>query len=222
MEDQNNTQTNNTAPNETTEAVKSFFKNDLSGMVRQFLSDPIEGTHSFFVNRGQHTYFQSLVLIGTVFVLYFIIPYLLMGDARSVMRINGMISLGMLPVVFMVVISFVSFVIKSISGEANFKDELFTGALNAFPLMFFLLLISVGVLFSGDNFLEYITSLERLFNSIGVVSIIVFYIFLMMVNILQQSLKASGTKDVLAYYLSPVSVLIAWYVTFKFMENFLN
>lgn len=222
MEDQNNIQPNDVTNHDTTEAVKSFFKNDLAGMVRQFLSDPLEGTHSFFINRGQHTYFQSLVLIGSVFVLYFIIPYLLMGEARSYLRINEMFSFGMLPVVFMLVISFISFAIKSISGQSNFKDELFTGALNAFPLSFFLILISLGVMFSGDNFLAYMGNLELLFSSLGLMVILVFYILLMMVNILQQSLKASGTKDVLAYYLSPVSVLVAWYVTFKFTENFLH
>jgi hypothetical protein len=45
------------------------------------------------------------------------------------------------------------------------------------------------------------------------------YIFLMMVNILQQSLKASGTKDVLAYYLAPASVMVAWYVTARFVDS---
>jgi hypothetical protein len=219
MENQTNQTSNHELPQDTQEAVKSFFKNDLMGMVRQFLSDPIEGTHSFFVNRNQHTYFQSLVLIGSVFVLYFIIPYLLMGDARSYMSLGEMFELGLLPVVFMVVISFVSFAIKSVSGHATFKDELLTGALNAFPLTFFLILIAVGVLFSGDDFSAYLNSFERLFESLNVIVILVFYIFLMMVNILQQSLKASGTKDVLAYYLAPASVLVAWYVTARFVDS---
>jgi len=209
MENQTNPTSNHELPQDTQEAVKSFFKNDLLGMVRQFLSDPIEGTHSFFVNRNQHAYFQSLVLIGSVFVLY----------ARSFMTLGGMIRLGLLPVVFMVVISFVSFAIKSVSGHATFRDELFTGALNAFPLTFFLILVIFGVMFSGDNFLAYLNSFERLFESLNVIVILVFYIFLMMVNILQQSLKASGTKDVLAYYLAPASVLVAWYVTARFVDS---
>jgi hypothetical protein len=219
MENQPNASENQGLPQDTQEAVKSFFKNDLKGMVTQFLSDPIEGTHAFFVNRNQHAYFQSLVLIGSVFVLYFIIPYLLMGDARSLMDLGDMFQLGMLPVVFMVVISLVSFVIKSVSGSATFRDELFTGALNAFPLTFFLIIVTIGVVFSDYNFLSYLNSLGRMMESLGVVVVFILYIFLMMVNILQQSLKASGTKDVLAYYLAPAAVLLAWYITLRFMDS---
>jgi hypothetical protein len=56
-------------------------------------------------------------------------------------------------------------------------------------------------------------------ESLGVVVVFILYIFLMMVNILQQSLKASGTKDVLAYYLAPAAVLLAWYITLRFMDS---
>ncbi len=222
MENQTNSPENNVLPQNTQEAVKSFFKNDLMGMVRQFLSDPIEGTHSFFINRNQHAYFQSLVLISSVFVLYFIVPYILMGDARSLMDFGDMVRLGMLPVVFMLVISLVSFVIKSVSGVATFRDELFTGALNAFPLTFFLMMVTVGVIFSDNNFLSYLNSFGRLMESLGIIVVFILYIFLMMVNILQQSLKASGTRDVLAYYMSPAAVLLAWYITGKFMANMFN
>jgi len=47
------------------------------------------------------------------------------------------------------------------------------------------------------------------------------YFHLMLINIVQQSLKASGTKDALAWYLSPLLILASIYLTYQITVNIL-
>jgi hypothetical protein len=47
----------------------------------------------------------------------------------------------------------------------------------------------------------------------------VLYFFLMMVNTFQQSLRASGLKDALAWYLSPLSIIISAYLGVSLVQN---
>jgi hypothetical protein len=195
--------------------VKSFFKKDLLGMIRLFLSEPISGTYSLFANRSNNSYYHSLILILTTAVLYMIIPYLLLGDARSYIPFSFVFKSGLLPVIFMFAVSTVSFIIKSISGKAIFRSELLTGALNSFPLTFILLLVSFIIIFSGRDLNSMAFDPMSAITAGIIYMIIVLYIFLMMINIMQQSLKSSGTKDGFAWYISPVSVIVSFYLTYK-------
>jgi hypothetical protein len=43
----------------------------------------------------------------------------------------------------------------------------------------------------------------------------------MLTNVLQQSLKASGTKDAMAFFLSPASIILSFYLAIKVVE-FIN
>ena len=52
-------------------------------------------------------------------------------------------------------------------------------------------------------------------------TLIFFYLILMLINVFQQSLKSSGTKDAMAWYLSPAAILLAFYVTFKISKGLL-
>jgi hypothetical protein len=45
--------------------------------------------------------------------------------------------------------------------------------------------------------------------------LLAFYLLLMLINVVQQSLKSSGTKDVISWYASPAVILIAFYITTK-------
>ena len=94
-------------------------------MVKLFLKEHITGTYSLFENRTENSYFHSIILIATTALLYMIIPYLLLGDARSYIPFSVMIKAGLIPVIFMLVVSVISLIIKSISGRADFKSELF-------------------------------------------------------------------------------------------------
>lgn len=110
-----------------------------------------------------------------------------------------------------VLISALGFVIKSILGKADFKNELLTGTISgiAFGLIIPILIV-LKLLYSGNNMLSLISN-PMGSNLIG--TILLFYVILMIINVFQQSLRASGTKDVHAWYLSPVSVLFAIYLT---------
>ncbi|HRP44748.1 MAG TPA: hypothetical protein PLU27_08280, partial [Ginsengibacter sp.] len=49
----------------------------------------------------------------------------------------------------------------------------------------------------------------------GILLLLLLYTHLISFNILFQSQRASGTKDVVAWYLSPLGILLAYYITFK-------
>jgi len=45
--------------------------------------------------------------------------------------------------------------------------------------------------------------------------LLMFYVLLMMINILQQSLRAAGTKDAWNWYMSPAGIFLASYISYK-------
>jgi hypothetical protein len=75
---------------------------------------------------------------------------------------------------------------KSSLGKAQLKDELFTGALCGIPLgILFLILFSLQ-LFGKDTMLDLIRDPEHIGAFASLVSV---FIFLMFINIVQQSVK---------------------------------
>ena len=216
-----------TRASETSDRINAFFRNDLKGMVLQFLKEPLSGTFSLFEQRSPNAYFQSVVLTGTTAALYIILPFLCWGRGfRNAIELADLVKFAVIPVLFIVAISVCSLGIKSISGRSDFKTELFTGALNAFPLAFGMLFFSLFVMFGGPdisdmrNVGDLLNGMSAIMRSAVIYLIVLVYLILMMINILQQSLKASGTKDALAYYISPAGVLFAWYVTFNVWTEF--
>ena len=93
-----------------------------------------------------------------------------------------------------------------------------TGALCGIPLAIFIpILFVIRMLVSESNLLNLLSNLERL-GTVG--GLLVLYILIMLINIVQQSLKSSGTKDNLAFYLSPASILFALYLTYQVVTSF--
>jgi hypothetical protein len=151
-------------------------------------------------------------LFVSVFLLYVTGSYLAVGKLRKYIDFMTFVKIGMVPVVFMLFVSLLSFGIKSGSGKPAFTTELLTGGLCGIPLgVLFLTLFSLQAL-SDDSMMDIIKNPE----DAGMIAIIFLtYIFLMLVNVVQQSLKASGTKDSVSWYGSPVVVVMAFYFTFK-------
>ena len=121
-------------------------------------------------------------------------------------------------IVFLFLVSLISFGIKMISGKASFKNELLTGALCAIPytvLVVLLFLTSkimlnetvIGNLMYGDY--------TDIISKAGIFLVFIFYVILLFINVLLQSLRSSGTKDAIAWYLSPLGIFLAFYITFK-------
>lgn len=204
--------------------LKDFYKRGVPQILKAVFLGPISGTYSLFTEASSKTYFNALVLIVSTAILYIITPYMLMGEARKYIGFGGAIKIGIVALIFMVIVSLVAFGVKSISGRPVFKNELLTGGLCGIPLTLFLVLLIFIKFFWGDA--ESLSSLAynpsaALNNSIFF-TLIMFYILLMLINILQQSFKAGGTKDALAWYLSPIGIMLSFYLTYKIGVAFLG
>lgn len=160
---------------------------------------------------------HAMILYASVFVLYLLGSYILVGDMRDYMGFSNFLSIGLAPVLIMLSVSTLSFLVKLLSGGANFKSELLTGALCGIPLGLLVpIALVLRVLGMGNGLLALI---QNPVGSGSLITIVILYLFLMMVNVFQQSIKAAGIKDVPAWYLSPLAILIAFYLGFTVVGN---
>jgi hypothetical protein len=181
-----------------------------------FFRNPIDGILTIFQKPSGKAYTNSLILFGSVFILYFIGSIILAGNARHYLNFSDFFIIGLIPVIMMFIISIIAFLIKSISGKPNFKNELQTGGLCGIPISLLLFLAIIVKLFGNDDIMRLVNNPVTA-GSIALLFIL--YILLMLINVFQQSLKASGTKDALAWYLSPASILLAVYLTFQISKG---
>lgn len=201
------------ATNQNVEDVKAFFKNDMLKIVKAIFQEPIQGTRDIFTNAGTNAYKHALILIATTVIVFALVPYLMVGsEVRQFM--NGALGLflkfGLGVGLVLVIISALSFGIKSISGKPDFKKELLTGAMCGIPLMIMLLAVVLVSIFGGNSMQNF--NVYSMMGQ-GVVSGIVgLYILLMLFNIVQQSFKASGTNDAMSWYLAPLVVCVGFYI----------
>jgi hypothetical protein len=219
-----NYQQNNPAPPPPTnqssfgDEFKSFYKGDFKSIMSLFFSSPIDGTRSIFVSRSDKAYTSALILFVSVFLVYFVGTYLAIPekfkDALG-LELMDFIKIGLLPIVFMLFATLLTFAIKSSSGKPEFKTELLTGGLSGIP-MAVLFIFLFGLRFFGE---ETFGELFRDPQDLGTFMVVfLLFIFLMLVNVVQQSLKASGSKDAIAWYASPLVVLLSFYFTYKFVD----
>jgi len=195
----------------------TFYKGDFKEILSTFFKNPIDGIRGIFININQNSQKTSLILYISVFLFYFIISYLFDSSLRDYAPFSLFIKIAFLPILIMLIISTLSFVIKSIFGKADFKNELLTGGICGIPLALFLASLFVLKILSGNEIMSSVTSFSasNLEKSGMVFVLILLYILLMLINVFQQSLKASGTKDGASWYLSPISILLALYVSIK-------
>jgi lysylphosphatidylglycerol synthetase-like protein (DUF2156 family) len=199
------------------EELAGFYKKGLPDMVKTIFLQPISGTLSLLSSPSEKTYFQSLVLMGSATLLYIIFPYLILpSQIRDVMGFSVAFKIGIAVLIFMLLVSATAFGIKSISGKADFKNELLTGGLCAIPLTVLLVMILIAKIFiSESDMSELAFSPSAIAGKGAILGLVVFYVLLIFINILQQSLKAGGTKDALAWYLSPLGIMLSFYLTSK-------
>jgi hypothetical protein len=199
--------------------VKQFYKGDFKNIFTTVFTNPIQGIYELLEKPSEKAYKQSLILFASIFFLYLVGSYLIVGEARKYMEFSNFIKISIVPVIMMFVITCLSFVIKSLSGKPNFKNELLTGGICGIPLGLLIPILLVIKIMASER------DLMRLINNpmgAGVfATLIFFYLILMLINVFQQSLKSSGTKDAMAWYLSPAAILLAFYVTFKISKGLL-
>lgn len=191
--------------------VKDFYKGeDFKSIFFTIFKNPLDGTFKIFEKPPRKAYTQSIIIFSSVFVLYFIGGYIIVGEAREYLELSDFIKIGLFPIILMFAISVVSFGLKSISGKPNFKNELLTGALCGIPIGILVpILFIVKLLANTSNIFSLLNNPEE----VGVVGLLLlFYWLIFLINIFQQSLRASGTKDALAWYLSPASILASIYL----------
>jgi hypothetical protein len=194
-----------------------FYKGDFKEIFSTFFTNPIDGIRGIFANTNANSQKTSLILYVSAFIFYFILSYLFDSNIREYAPFSVFIKIAFLPVIIMFIISTLSFIIKSIFGKADFKNELLTGGICAIPLGLFIAALFILKIFAGDKIMSSLTSFSASnFQDLGLVFVLILlYILLMLINVFQQSLKASGTKDGASWYLSPISILLALYVSIK-------
>lgn len=197
--------------------VKGFYRGQFKVILSEFFKNPIEGIHLIFKNPGEKAYINSIILFVSVFVVYFVALKLLMGGIGSYVGVGPFVKASLIPVIFMLIISILSYGLKSISGKPDFKGELLTGGLCGIPLTFFVISLFIFKLIYGDRLMGvFYNPVEAGLFFI----IVIIYIMLMLINIMQQSLKSSGSKDALAWYLSPAAVFLSSYLTLEIAVSF--
>ncbi|WP_439489687.1 YIP1 family protein [Algoriphagus sp.] len=197
--------------------VKKFYKNDFKELFLTVVKNPIDGVFHLFKNPTKDAYKNALILYCSVFVFFLIGIYIIAGESRGFLEFSDFMKLSLVPVIFMFTITLLSFAIKSFSGKPDFKNELQTGAISGIPVAFLVpILLILKIALSIDN----VFVLVRNPAGVGVFGFIVLlYIVMMFINIFQQSLKASGTKDAVAWYLSPLAIFGAFYITDMVIES---
>jgi hypothetical protein len=196
--------------------VTHFYSSDFKNMFFTFFKNPISGILTIFQNPSDKSYTHALILYASVAVLYLVGTFLLAGDMRDYMNLSAYLKIALFPVLTMLAISVLSFAVKSIAGKINLKDELLTGALCGIPLGLLIPGLLASKILGSDNVLS------LLMNPSGgsILFILLFlYVFLMLVNVFQQSLKSAKANDTLAWYVSPLCIALAVYLASKISEN---
>ncbi len=187
--------------------VKSFYKGDFKEIIINFFKRPTDGMLSVFQKPSEKSLIHSAIIAVTVFLLFFIGGYLMTSNSKP--GFMNLVKAGLFPVLSMFLIACLSFVIKAVLGKANFKNELLTGAICGIPFILIFIALILARIFLGNNIMTIMSNLGGIGN---IAIIIIFYAFLMLINVVQQSLKSAKVQDALGWYLSPISVALSIYL----------
>lgn len=199
-----------------TEEVKNFYTGDFKDILMTFFQNPIDGILMIFQNPSAKSYSHALILYISVAILYVLGAVVLAGDMRNYMTVSSYIQVALFPVFTMLAITVLSFAVKSVSGKIIFKDELLTGALCGIPLGLLIPGMLIAKILGTDN----VFTLLMNPTSGGLIVVLLFlYVFLMLINVFQQSLKSAKSNDTLAWYLSPLCISVAIYLASKISSN---
>lgn len=209
-------------PNFNKEEVTGFLKNSLPQILKIYFTEPVTGTYNLFKNTDNKVYQNSIVLISVTAILYILVPYLLAGDMREYIPFSGFLKIGLGIVLFQIMVTIVSFGVKSITGKPNFKSELLTGALCGIPLCVLLSLTVLGKLFISNLDITDMLNLSGI-TELRFLAIPAIFIPLLLINTLIQSFRASNVKENLGWYSAPIALGIAVVLTrFLIVELFFN
>ena len=200
--------------------LKEVF-NEIMVIFKKVIKQPVDGVSEIFSTKKESNFNLSMVLISLTGFIYFIIPYLIFilnteGYMRRSVKIKFFIFIGIVVIIYLLCISIFTFLVKSIKGFRNFKQELFTGALSGIPMLLFIMLYCFFSLFS-----ETLPTLIGPFNfktilEIGIyLFVVIFYLLLVTSNIIYQSIVSSNINANLSWYISPLVLFLSFYVSYK-------
>lgn len=201
--------------------VKAFYKESLPKIFKAIFIEPVTGAYEIFSVRTEKSNQHSLLLIATTGILFILLPYIAVGEMREFLGFKTFLMMGISAAVALLLIAVFSFGIKSFFGKSDFKNELLTGGVCGIPLSLFMIVTFVFSLFSKDLAGSMMQSPTALLSGGWFVMLLVLYSLLSMINIFQQSLRSSGVKDNMSWYLSPVSILLSFYLAGKIVFGLL-
>jgi hypothetical protein len=213
MEDQNNIGDPMSTPKP--QQMISFIKGDLWGMTKRYFMEPVSGVQALSKNSSSAAPLQALTLMLVGVLLCHIGSYIVLGEVTKNIDIGDHLFLSVVsPLTFMLVMTTVSFGFKKATKHGgHFKEELTTGALYVFPIV---LTVIFSIIFKSG--IQNARGLDDAIVSNQIFGAVLVYVFLIMVNTLKQSMKASGVSEFLSWYLSPAGVFFGFYVTFKILQ----
>lgn len=205
------------------EKVKEFLKNNLFQISKTIITKPIQGSYDIFSNAGPESYSHAIILLFTCGLSYILAPYIMMGEMRKLFEFKYFMFIGSSIIIILLLISTITFFLKSLSGKPDFKKELLTGAICGIPTLILLVAIILIKIISGDDLFNILNSSWNSILKAGIgFVVLLLYLFLLMSNIVQQSLKSSRTNDALSWYISPLVIISGFYFGFKISNSLFN
>lgn len=197
--------------------VRSFYQHDFKSLLVTFFTDPLDGLYQLLSAPSAKGLNHALIIMGSVFVLFFAGSYISVGELREFMEFSNFLAIGLLPVLVMLSVAAFSYIIKLIVRGATFTHEMVTGALCGIPLA---LLIFIAILFRlfGED-INIIGLFQSPLSGVPILTIITIYILLMMMNVVHQSLRAGGLRAVYAWYISPIVIMVSLFVSVSVLQN---
>lgn len=192
--------------------VKTFFTTELKGLFKALFGAPGKGLEPIFEQLPPNYLQHAGVLSASTALIYALGAVVLAGEMRSYLSISDYLSIISFPLFAMLFLALFAYAAKAVTGKGDFRQELFTGALCGIPLSLLVPGLAVVKILSPGNVLAMIMNP----GSGGLLGIILLiYVFLFLISIAGQSLRSGGVSGTLAWYLSPVGVGLAFYLSSK-------
>lgn len=209
---------NDTTGNPQVEKVTGFFKNTFFGIVKSILTRPIQGTFEVFSKTNNDSYSHAIILIGTTGITFFILPLIFFNKYLGNQGAGMFFRLGIIISLILIIISGLTYIVKALSGQPDFRKELLTGGICGIPLIIW----AIYSCFFGSSVLAGFNIFSNL-SGIGFgAGILAMFLILFLFNIVQQSLKSSNTNDAISWYISPIIIILSFYLGLKIGASFIG
>ena len=192
--------------------VKTFFTTEFKALFRVLFGAPDKGLEAFFEQLPQKFMLYAGILSVATTLVYALVALALAGDMRDYLSAADYLRIASIPLFTMLFIALFTYGAKAIAGRGDFRRELFTGALCGIPLSLLIPGLLVVKILSPGNVLAMIMNP----GSGGVLGIVLtIYVFLFLISIVGQSLRSSGISATLAWYISPLGIGLAFFLSSK-------